>query len=150
MVGTFDDPPRLQVAIDVAAPGERFVADAQVAPGGALGEGVELRRRASRFVDGQRRGVGADQHQRRAQRLHQVELALGPVQALREQVVGHSLEVAERLVEIDPARAEVVAHRRQLARRCRRMDEVVLEQLDRVEAFAAAIASSLARSVPLK
>ena len=71
------------VEVDVAAPGERLVADAQVAPGGALGERVQLRRRALGVVERVRRGVRADQHQRRAERLHQVELALGAVEACR-------------------------------------------------------------------
>jgi len=93
---------------------------------------VQLRGRALRIGERMRRRVRADEHQRRAERLHEVELALGAVEAFREQRLGHALEVAERLVEVD-AEAEVGAHRGELARRRRRVDEVVLEQLDRVE-----------------
>jgi hypothetical protein len=96
MVGSGDDLPRLAVQAHVAAPRQRLVADAQIPLRRALGERVQLRRRATGVVDRQRRGVRADQHQRRAERLHQVELALGPVQALPEGVVGHAFEVAER------------------------------------------------------
>ena len=46
MVRALDDLPGLAIAVDVAAPGERLEADAQVAPRRALGERVQLRRRA--------------------------------------------------------------------------------------------------------
>ena len=131
--GERDDLPGLAVALDVAAPGQRLEADAQVPSRRPLGEGVQLRRRALGAGERARRGVRADQQQRRAELLHQVELVLGAVEVLREQLVGHALEVAERLVQVD-RQAEVGAHRGELARRRGRMDEVVLEQLDRVEA----------------
>ena len=53
MVGALDDRPRLPEQVDVAPPGQRLEADAQVAPRGALGELVELRGGA--LLLGQRR-----------------------------------------------------------------------------------------------
>jgi len=44
MVSLHDDLPGLSVKAHVAAPGERLVADAQVSPGGALGQRMQLRR----------------------------------------------------------------------------------------------------------
>ena len=128
-----DDLPGLTEKADEAAPRERLVADPQAAPRGALGELVQLRRGPCRVVEGQRRRVRADQHQRRAERLHHVELALGADQALAEFGLGHALEIAERLVQVD-AEAEIGGHRAKLGGAAVEVDEVVLEQLDAVEA----------------
>ena len=79
MVRAFDDRPRLAVAVDVAAPGERLVADAQVPSRRALRELVKLGGAALRVGEAALRRVRAHQHRRRTERLHQVELALGAV-----------------------------------------------------------------------
>jgi hypothetical protein len=82
--------------------------------------------------DRQRRGVRAAQHHRRAHRLHQVELALGALQAPQELRLGHAFEIAKRLVEVD-RQAEVGGDAAQLGGRALEVDEVGLEQLDAVE-----------------
>ena len=79
-----DDPPRVVVLADVAAPGERLVGDPQPALGGALGERAQLLGGERVVVDRVGRDVRADQHRRRAELLHHVELRLGAAQVARE------------------------------------------------------------------
>jgi hypothetical protein len=133
VVGLLHDVPGLAVQRGVAAPGQRLEAHAQVAARGALGQFVQLRGGQRRVVHRQRRGVGAAQHQRRAHGFHQVELALGALQAAAELRLGHALEVAERLVQVD-RQAQVGDDAAQLGGRALEVDEVGLEQLDAVEA----------------
>ena len=75
----------------------------------------------------------ADQDQVGAQRLHDVELALGPPQVGREPLGIGRVEVAEGLVEVD-GEAEVRAASPDLRGGRRRRDEVGFEDLDAVEA----------------
>ena len=126
------DVPGLPPQRDVAAEGERLVADAQAAPGGALGDGGEVGRGPRGIVDRGRLHVAAHQHEIGAERLHHVELALGPVQVARALRLRHALEVAQRLVERD-RQAEPVADRLHVGRRAVEGQEVVLEDLDAVE-----------------
>ena len=63
-----------------------------------------------------RRDVGADQHQVGAERLHDVELALGAVEGARALRLRHALEVAERLEDGD-AQPGVADHPADLGRR---------------------------------
>ena len=129
------EPPGVVVLADVAAPGERLVGDAEPARRGPLGERPQLRRGEGVVVDRVGRDVRADEDQVGPEVLHHVELRLRPAQVALELVRRHRLEVAERLVEVD-GQAEVVGQRAHLARRERRADEVVLEDLDAVEAGA--------------
>jgi hypothetical protein len=133
MRGALDDGPGVSIAVHVASPGQRLEADAQVAPSRPLRQLVELRRGALVAGERLRRGVGAHQHQRCAERLHHVELALGTIEAALELDVRHAFEVAERLVQVD-GEAQVGRDRPQLGRRAVEVDEVGLEQLDAVEA----------------
>ena len=80
-------------------------------------------------VDGVGADVGAAQHGRRAELGHHVELGAEPVQHGVEPLGRHALDVAHRLEEVD-AQAEVGAPGRDLARRQRRGDQVVVEDLD--------------------
>ncbi|MDH6593918.1 hypothetical protein M2165_003807 [Variovorax sp. TBS-050B] len=132
MIGLAHDLPGLAVTRSEATPGQRLEAHAQPPARGALGEFVQLRGRQRRVVDGERRGVRAAQHQRRAHRRHQIELALGAIQAAAELRLGHRLEVAERLVEVD-RKAQVRGNAAQLGGRTPEIDEVALEQLDALE-----------------
>jgi hypothetical protein len=96
----------------------------------------------------QRRGVGAHQHQRRAEFLHQVELALGPLERAPVLGLGQAFEVAERLVQVD-REAEV---RRAIARSSRALPAKCTKSFSNSSMpskRAAAIASSFSRKVPL-
>jgi hypothetical protein len=133
VVGGPHDAPRVVVLADVPAPGQRLVGDAQAAGVRAVGERAQLLGGESVVVDRLRGDVRADEHRRRPELLHQVELGLGPAEVAPELLRRDRLEVAERLVEVDrqPERVRAVAD---LGRRERRGEQVGLEQLDAVEA----------------
>ena len=135
VVARLGDPPRVVVLGDVAAPGERLVGDAQPALGGAPGERVQLLGGERVVVDRLGRDVRADQHRRRAELLHDVELRLGAVEVALERGLRDRLEVPERLVEVD-RQAELRGRVPHVGRSERRVDQVGLEQLDSVEAGA--------------
>ena len=95
------DPPRVVVVAHVAPPGERLVGDPDPVRGGALGQLAQLRGGERVVVDRVRRDVGADQHRVGAELLHDRELRLRAPQVGGEALLGHRLEVAQRLVERD-------------------------------------------------
>jgi hypothetical protein len=78
------------------------------------------------------RDRGADQHRADAELCHDLELVRGPAQVRPQHLVRNALEVAERLVELDP-QPELDRPLADLSRCQRAADEVVLEQLDAVE-----------------
>ena len=84
VVGGLDDPPRVVVLADVAAPGQRLVGDLQAALVGARRERVELLGGERVVVDRVRRDVRADQDRVDAELLHDVELGLGAAQVALE------------------------------------------------------------------
>ena len=84
MVGGFDDPPRVVVLVDVAAPGERLVGDPPAAVGGAGGERVQLLGGEVVVVDRLGRDVRAHEHGLDAELFHHVELRLGAAQVALE------------------------------------------------------------------
>jgi len=98
MLGQLDDAPGMAVGVDARTPCQRFVPDRDPAPGGTLGQCMELRGGAGVVVDRLRRRVRAHQHHARPQLLHDVELAFGAVEVAAELVVAHALEIAEGLV----------------------------------------------------
>ena len=132
VVGAAHDLPRPVVGVDVPAPRQRLVRHAHTARRGPLGQHVQLLGDAAVVVDGVRRHRRAHQDQVRAQRLHDVELALGPPQVGREPLGIGGVEVAEGLVEID-REPEVRTAFADLRGGRRRRDEVRLEDLDAVE-----------------
>ena len=145
MVGGGDDVPGVRVVVDVPAPRERLVGDAQPALARTRREQVQVLGGQRVVVDRRGRDVRADQHRRRAELLHHVELGLRPAQVgLRD-----GLEVAERLVEVD-RQAERLGPLAHLGGGERRVDEVGLEELDAVEAGGRRGASSFSSSVPLR
>jgi hypothetical protein len=131
VTGGLDDPPRVVVFADVAAPGKRLVRDLQAALAGAGRERVELLGGQVIVVDGVGRDVRADQHGVGAELFHHVELGLGAAQVAVQ--LGDRFEVAERLIEVD-AQAECLRAVADLGGRERRTDQVGLEDLDAVEA----------------
>ena len=132
VVGAAHDLPRPVVGVDVPAPGQRLVRHPHAARRGPLGQHVQLLGDAAVVVDGVRRDRRAHQDQVRAQRLHDVELALGPPQVGREPLGIGGVEVAEGLVEVD-REPEVRTAFPDLRGGRRRRDEVRLEDLDAVE-----------------
>ncbi len=133
VVGGGDDAPRVPVVVHVPAPGERFVGHAHAVLGGEVGERRELRCGEVVVVHRVGADVGADEQGRRPELLHDGELVRRAAQVARELLLGHRLEVAEGLVEVD-GEPEVLGPQPDLARRPRAADEVVLEDLDAVEA----------------
>ena len=133
VIDRLDDRPGIRVMANVLAPGQRFVPDAQVARGGALGELGKLPDGATSIAVHRGRHVGTEEEHRRAELLHQVELALDAIEVALEHGVGDAFEVAEGLIELD-TEAEVGGHAREIARCAVERDQIVLEDLDRVEA----------------
>ena len=80
VIGAPDDFPGVAMVIDVPAPGERLIADTQAALGSPFAEFMEIRGGTIEPAKGNRRHVGADEHQIGAELLHHVELALGAVE----------------------------------------------------------------------
>ena len=101
MVGPPHHFPGIAVVADVATPGQRLVAHAQATPRSALAKLAEVGGGAVDAAQGERRDVGADQHQVRAELLHQVELPLGAVEGARSLWLGQAFEIAEGLEESD-------------------------------------------------
>lgn len=148
MVGGLDDAPGMVVRTDVAAPRQRLVRDADAEPLGQFGEPPQLERGQRVVVLGERRHAGAHEHGVGPEPLHQPELVLGPPQIPRELLRGHGLDVTHRLVEID-AQPEIGAAGPHLLGREGAGEQVVLEDLDTVEARRAAAVSFSVRA-PLR
>ena len=134
MVGALDDRPRLAVTVDLPAPGERLVADAQVAP-------APRARRA--------RGAARPRAPRLAMTSGDVfehtsincapsacitsNLRSARSRLRRNAASGDAFEIAERLVEL-AGEPEIGGHGAHVGRRAVVVDEIVLEQLEAVEA----------------
>src|ERR1700736_285698 len=100
VVGALDDGPCLGIEAYCLAPCERLEADAQVPTCGTFRQLVELGSHTLLVGDEARRGIRAHEHQRCAQRLHDIELPLRAIEVLLEQRIGRALEVPKRLIEI--------------------------------------------------
>ena len=133
MVGAAHDFPGVAMIVDVPAPGERLVADAQTALGRPLAKFAEILGGAVDAAERHRRDVGADQHQIGAELLHDVELALGAIEGAAALRLGQAFEIAKRLEQGD-REPGVAHHPADLARRSVEGEEVVFENLDAVEA----------------
>ena len=133
VIGVLHDVPGLAPSVDVPAPGEGLVADAQPAFRGALGHLGEVGGGARGVVDGGGLDVAADQDEIGAERLHDVELALGAVEIAGAQRIGRRLEIAEGLEDRD-GEAEPVGDRAHVGGGAGEGQQVVLEDLDGVEA----------------
>src|SRR5271165_3359984 len=98
-------------------------------------QGVEIRCRAVNSADRGRRNIAADQQQIRLQLLHQVEFVLCAGKVARALRLGHALEIAKRLKRTD-GKTEIPAELANVARAPIEREQVILENLDRVEAGA--------------
>ncbi len=117
----------------MAAPAQRLVADTQAAPRGALAEQAQIGRRELVVVGRIGRDAAADQHQVGLELGHEVELALGAVEIALQLVARPRLEIAERLEQHD-AQAAVVGDALHVGWRAFEIEQVILEDLDAVEA----------------
>ena len=133
VVGAPHDFPGVAIIVDVAAPGQRLEADAQAARSGAFAQFAEIRRGAVDAAERGRRNIAADQQQIGLQFLHQVELALGPGEIAGALRLRHALEIAKRLERAD-RKTEIAAELADVARAAVERQQVVLENLDGVEA----------------
>ena len=133
MIGPAHHLPGVAMVVDVAAPGEGLVADPDAVPGGPVAEFAKIGRRPVDTAERDGRGVGADEHQVGSQLAHQIELSLGPVEVARAMRLGHAFEVPEWLEERD-LQARLAHHAANLGRGGIERQQVVLEDLDAVEA----------------
>ena len=133
VVGAADHLPGVAVVVDVPAPGERLEADAQAALRRPLAELAKVGRRAVDAAERIRRDVGADEQEVAGELLHHVELALRAREDLGALRLRHALEIAEGL-EGDGLQPEVGDHPAHVGGRAVEGQEVVLEDLDALEA----------------
>ena len=116
----------------MAAPGQRFVADPQVALLRTITQIAKIISCAIDTTERMRRDVGADQHQVGPQLLHQIEFALGAIEGLLTVWFRQSFEVTERLEQHD-LQAVIADHPANLFRRTIEGQEIVLKNLDTIE-----------------
>jgi hypothetical protein len=133
VVRTPDGVPRLPGAVDPAAPGQRLEGDRDAVLRRQVADPVELLGGEVEVGGGVRAGVGAGEGGAGAEVRHHRELRAQAVQHGREPLGRHALDVPQRLEEVD-REPEIGAAGRDLARRQRGRDEVVVEDLDAVEA----------------
>ena len=133
VVGTPHDLPGVAVIVDVAAPGQGLVADAETSPGRALAEFTQVTGSAIDSPQRQRGDAGTYQHEVGSQLAHQVELAFCTLKGPGPLRLRQSFEIAERLEQRD-AQAKVCDHPGDVARRSIIGQEVILEDFHAVKA----------------
>jgi hypothetical protein len=109
-----------------------FGMDLQASGGRPLAELVEIGRRPFDAAKRYRRDIRADQEKIGAELLHDVELALGPVEGASPQRFRHALEIAERLEQGD-LEPIIAHHPPDIRRRPVKRQKVVLEDLNPVK-----------------
>ena len=133
VVGAAHDLPGIAVIADMASPGQRLVSHPDSPLRGPDPKFVEVGCTAVDAAERMRRDGGADQHEVRPEVCHDVELAHGAVESLGAERLGQSLEITERLKQAD-RHAAVAHHLAHVARRMVEGHEILLEDLDAVEA----------------
>ena len=132
MIGLTHDVPHLLIGVHMPAPGQCFVTDTQAPRAGAFGQQAQVVDQNLLVANGIGRGVAAHQHQVGAQFLHQVELALGPLQIARQAVTAAAFEITERLEQGD-GDPEIGAHLFDFPGTAVVIEKVILENLDAVK-----------------
>ena len=132
MIHVANQAPRVAVVERVAAPRKRFVSHAHAARGGALAELRQVVDEPRTIRDGKRRAIRAEQNEVGAELLHDVELALHPLERPRALLGRHAFEIPKRLEQSAP-HAGVADDAADFARACREAEQIVLENLDAVE-----------------
>src|SRR6266536_6343663 len=99
VIGAPDHLPSVAMVVDEKAPGEGFVADANLALGGAFAKRREIVRCPVDASKRCRRAVRANEHHVDSHLLHHVEFALRAIDGALPLASRHAFEVAERLIE---------------------------------------------------
>gem|GEM_PF-3149289 len=133
MVDLLHQRPDIAPGLHVTAPGQGLVTDPQATRTGALGDEGEVAEQG--LAVAQRIGlhIAAQQHQLGAEFLHQVELALGAIEVALQTLARTALEIAKRLEQGD-LEPQVLAASTNVLRAAGVIEQVILEQLDAVEA----------------
>ena len=132
VIGATHDFPGIAMIVEVTPPRECLEADPQPPDGGTLTQFGKIIRCAIDAAKRLIRRIRADQHQVRAELLHNVEFALRARERLRAGRLGKSLEIAKWL-ENDAIEADVANSPADVARRAIEGQKVVLEDLDAIE-----------------
>jgi hypothetical protein len=133
MIDVAHQAPRVAVIVDMAAPGQRFVANPHLMAGGQLAKRRQVVDHGLPVGLGRRGAVGAQQDQVGAQLRHHVELAGHAIEGPGAQRLRQALEVPEGL-EQRHLHAQVAHHAAHVARRAREGEQIVLEDLHCIEA----------------
>ena len=128
-----DEPPRVLVRIDVPAPRQRFVADDHARVLRDRASDAELFGDQRVVGDRVRRHVAAHEHAIGAESCIRSNLRFARSTLLREPLRAHALEIAKRLEQVD-RKAEVFAHAAHVGGGAVEIEQIVLENLDAVEA----------------
>ena len=127
MVGAAHDFPGVAPVADVAAPGQRLVADGYSGRGGELAELAQISGRPVDAALGRAVHAGADEEALGAQPGRQLDPAPRPLEGAGAQPPRHALEVAQRL-QGDDLEPQIARHRCDLLRRPLRGQYVRLEE----------------------
>lgn len=132
MVNLAHQLPDLLPGVDVPAPGQGFIANAQATAPGVFGQQAEVIAQDRMFTRGVGRSIAAHQHQVGAQFLHQVEFAFGPFQVARQAVAATSFKITKRLEQRD-GNAQIGTHLPHFTRAAVVIQQVVLEDFHPIE-----------------
>ncbi len=133
MIGAAHHLPGVAIVADVPSPGQGLEGNAKAPSRRALAKLAEVGRRTVDAAKRVGRHIAADHQEIAAQFGHQVELALGAGEGFRAQRFRHPLKVAKGL-ERDRRKAEVLDPASDLRRGAIEGQQVVLEDLDPLEA----------------
>lgn len=136
MVHRVDEPPRMAISLHVPTPCQRLVRGDDARRLRGARERAQLVDEQCVVADRVRRHVAAHEHAVRAERVHQLELALRALEIAREALGRHALEIAKRLEQHD-GEAEIGGDGAHVGGRAVEVEQVVLEDLDAVEAGGA-------------
>ena len=133
MIGVAHQCPCLAMVVDVQSPRQCFIADLEPACGGAVAQLMQVGDHARPIGQGKRRAVRAQQHKRRAQFGHYIELALHTLESPGALRFRHGFQIAEGLEQRD-SEAKVGGDGGDIARAAWKGDEIGFENLDTLKA----------------
>ncbi len=124
--------PGVAMIIDISPPGKRLIANLEPPFGRTLTQFMKIGRGAIDTAESCLRHVRADKHHVRPEFLHDVELALGPVERPLPKPIRHALEITKGLKEGD-FQTEVARHSADIGGASVKSQEVVLKNLHAVK-----------------